>query len=115
MGTMYHHVAVAVVGDYAQAEADAAFEAVKERARELSASDVPWQPDLESLLVGPVHSIANSYSTYAMLPDGSKEGWGTSNLCDELRDYFTQTMGPFAYGEAFVGSWGEGPSKGRTV
>lgn len=43
-----------------------------------------WQP----LIVGPVGSITNDYWTFAFLPDGSKEGWDTSDRGDEYREQF---------------------------
>jgi hypothetical protein len=43
-----------------------------------------WRP----LVVGPVRSITNGYGFYAFLPDGSKEGWDTSDKGDEYREQF---------------------------
>lgn len=37
------------------------------------------------LLVGPVSAVANFTESYVFLPDGSKEGWVTSDLGDALR------------------------------
>ena len=42
----------------------------------------------EQLLVGPTPSLVNGYVTYALLPDGSKEGWSTSDLGDRARQIF---------------------------
>jgi hypothetical protein len=41
-----------------------------------------------SLVIGPVRSITNGYLSYAFLPDGSKEGWDTSDQGDEYRQRF---------------------------
>ena len=43
-----------------------------------------WRP----LIIGPVQSVINGYVSFAFLPDGSKEGWGTSDQGDEYRQRF---------------------------
>jgi hypothetical protein len=40
------------------------------------------------LVIGPVGSVVNGYLSYAFLPDGSKEGWDTSDRGDEYRRQF---------------------------
>jgi hypothetical protein len=40
------------------------------------------------LVIGPVPGLVNGYVSYAFLPDGSKEYWGTSNEADEHRQRF---------------------------
>lgn len=40
------------------------------------------------LVIGPVLSVTNGYYTYALLPDGSKEGWDDSDIGDEVRMAF---------------------------
>ena len=49
----------------------------------------PFRP----LIVGPVQSVTNSYWTTVMLPDGSKEGWDTSDDGDEIRERFIALFG----------------------
>jgi hypothetical protein len=44
--------------------------------------------DLRRLVIGPVETAINSSFAYAFLPDGSKEGWKTSDEADEWRDHF---------------------------
>jgi hypothetical protein len=44
----------------------------------------PFRP----LVVGPVLSVTNGYYTYALLPDGSKEGWDDSDIGDAVREAF---------------------------
>lgn len=39
-------------------------------------------------IIGPVGTMANGGHTYAMLPDGSKEGWETSDEGDAIRERF---------------------------
>ena len=43
-----------------------------------------WRP----LVIGPIATIVNMDSVYAFLPDGSEEGWGTSNDGDQYREEF---------------------------
>jgi hypothetical protein len=43
-----------------------------------------WRP----LVVGPVTSVVNDYLHLVFLPDGSKEGWDTSDQGDEYRQRF---------------------------
>lgn len=44
--------------------------------------------DFRRLVIGPVLTVTNGYYTYALLPDGSKEGWDTSDLGNEIRQRF---------------------------
>lgn len=43
---------------------------------------------LRHLVIGPVSHAANGGVTYVFLPDGSKEGWDTSDAADEWRERF---------------------------
>lgn len=40
------------------------------------------------LVIGPVEAVVNDYWNCAFLPDGSKEGWDTSDQGDEYRERF---------------------------
>ena len=42
--------------------------------------------DLTGLLIGPTPSVTNGYVSWVVVPDGSKEGWETSDAGDALRD-----------------------------
>ncbi len=53
-----------------------------------------WRP----LVVGPIPQVINGDVTYLFLPDGSKEGWGTSDEGDEYRRQF-KAIFSFAYGD----------------
>lgn len=44
--------------------------------------------DWQRLVIGPVPSLVNDYLTFVFLPDGSKEGWDTSDQGDEYRKRF---------------------------
>lgn len=82
MGYMAHHAVLVTVSEYATDDPD-------------------WMPDVEAfrrslpeewrpLVVGPVTSAINGYHCYvAFLPDGSKEGWGTSDDGERYRRQFT--------------------------
>ncbi len=48
--------------------------------------------DFGSLITGPLKEISNANNeTWIMTPDGSKEGWDTSNTADTLRQQFIAT------------------------
>lgn len=51
-----------------------------------------WQ----GLVVGPVDSVANAQLVYAFLPDGSKEGWPSSDRGDEYREQFVNLFNAYA-------------------
>lgn len=44
----------------------------------------PWR----RLVIGPIEAVANFGVFYAFLPDGSKEGWDTSDEGDRYRSQF---------------------------
>lgn len=59
--------------------------------------------------------ITNSYQTIALLPDGSKEGWDTSDRCDALRAAFMERLrednyedgsSPWAFADVSFGELG---------
>lgn len=102
MGTIHHDFVIAVAWRRCDA-AQQAFEKTKEFAESRRDSMYGNPADL---LVGPVEGIANLYETYLMVPDGSKEGWDTSNLCDEVRAFFIEKMKEAGADVAF-GSFGE--------
>lgn len=58
------------------------------------------------LIVGPVKSITNGYCTVVFLPDGSKEGWNTSDEGDEHRERFL---------DLFTWKYGDGSSPFNVV
>lgn len=39
-----------------------------------------------------VKGMINGQSSFFIAPDGSKEGWETSQECDEMREKFTEWM-----------------------
>jgi hypothetical protein len=79
MGYIAHDAVVVTISDYA--------------------TEYSWMPDvaafvqtmpeeLRPLVVGPIHSPINGYSTYFFAPDGSKEGWSASNRGELWRGRF---------------------------
>lgn len=82
MGYIAHDAIIVTVSDYILGrETDPLMPDVDAFRASLPAE---WQ----ALIVGPVTSITNGYLTFAFLPDGSKEGWGTSDRGDEYREQF---------------------------
>jgi hypothetical protein len=76
MGLIRHH-AIIVTGHERPKVDDARIEAFKRFGRIVS---------------GVVESIANGYYTFFVGPDGSKEGWRTSNDYDEKRADFMKWL-----------------------
>lgn len=81
MGYTQHDAVVAVVSDYDKGTL-AAIEAFRAT---LGNDGFNWS----KCLLGPVPGV-NGETTYVWAPDGSKEGWSTSDRGDELRDQFIQ-------------------------
>jgi hypothetical protein len=71
MGTISHNTIVVTDSNHEWLEKAAA------KARELGA-----------IVLGPSEPGTNAYRTLVLCPDGSKEGWGTSNEGDARRDAF---------------------------
>lgn len=46
--------------------------------------------EFRHLVIGPIASVVNDHPSFAFLPDGSKEGWGDSDLGDEFRQQFIE-------------------------
>lgn len=90
MGYMAHDAVIVTISDYVLGRAEPPTMPDVEAFR----ASLPreWQP----LVVGPVRSIMNGYLTYAFLPDGSKEGWETSNDGDKYREQFADLFA-FSY------------------
>jgi hypothetical protein len=77
VGTIAHDAVLATA--YAPTAADRpAIEAFREGLPE----------SFRQLVVGPIEAAVNGYVTYAFLPDGSKEWWGTSDDADTARAAF---------------------------
>lgn len=67
---------------------------------------VAWRdqllPQWRALVVGPVTALVNGYVWFVMLPDGSKEGWNTSDDGDRYRDEFRRLAAGSQYGYGIV-------------
>lgn len=107
MGTIHHHVAVMTTWRGNDENLTAAWESVKQVFRTASGrvDAIMLDIDYTKLLVGPVSGVSNGYATYMMIPDGSKEGWETSDVANSLRDAFVSLLRP--YGDVAVMSFGE--------
>lgn len=76
MGYIAHDAVVAVIPDW-RGETLASIERFRDEMPE----------DYRRFLVGPIVGI-NGYTSYAFLPDGSKEGWEPSDTAERLRAQF---------------------------
>ena len=86
MGYIAHHAAI-ITGDGGHGDEPSEWIGALTRLREEIAHE--GNPALserfDRLLVGPVHSVTNGDVSFAFLPDGSKEGWPTSDTGDRIR------------------------------
>ena len=87
MGRMRHH-AIVVTGwkDEAVAAAHDQAEAL------LYAATDPGSPAASVLLTPIMRALTNGYSSFAILPDGSKEWWDTSNAVEDARAEFLRWL-----------------------
>lgn len=83
MGHMAHDAVIVTVSDYVLTPAPG-----RPAMPDVDAYRASLPADWQALVVGPARSITNGYLTYAFLPDGSKEGWDTSDQGDEYREQF---------------------------
>lgn len=72
-------------------------EAIREKAVHLFANEYKPDPTYErgETIITPIMgSLANNYSSFCIVPDGSKEGWGCSDNADlarsKLADFIDQ-------------------------
>lgn len=64
-----------------------------------------WQ----RLVVGPITTVVNGAKVYAFLPDGSKEGWPTSDEGDRFREEFAALFAGTYADVAIVRFGGDAP------
>ncbi len=88
MGYIAHHAVLVTVSSYVLKDADLMPDVDAFRA------ELPeeWRP----LVVGPIPTVINGDVTFVFAPDGSKEGWGTSDDGDMYRQQFAALFA-FAY------------------
>ena len=86
MGTIQHHTVIATTwyDDY--------FVEVKRWVMHLDGAH-------QKLFIFQTHSLSNGYLTVVLTPDGSKEGWASSDEGDGLRDRFLAKLREFDYGD----------------
>jgi len=83
MGTIVHHALVVTFLDYDNWGKQAREVHAWARNAKLRNED-SGEPD--QLLVSDLFSGLNDSCSFAVLPDGSKEGWRTSENCNQLRE-----------------------------
>lgn len=82
MGYIAHHALIVCISEYAMDP---------ERRHKFGTPDIPayrnsLPPEFQPLLIGPIRAAANGDYIVALLPDGSKEGWDTSDEGDRIRN-----------------------------
>lgn len=87
MGYTRHNVIIVTIAGYVKSLS--ADPGGGDRMPDIEGFRASMPEEWQRLLVGPATSVVNGYETWAFLPDGSKEGWGTSGLGDQLRERFT--------------------------
>lgn len=83
MGYIAHHAIIITISDWAL-DNPHGMKAGPNRA-DIEAFRESLPEPYRNLLVGPFPSAINSYHTMIFLPDGSKEGWDTSDEGDKIR------------------------------
>lgn len=81
------HNAVVVTG-WNEKNVKAAHKKAKELYREAFSTDIPFQKDGSILISDIITGVANDQLSFFIAPDGSKEGWMTSDLSDKVRKEF---------------------------
>lgn len=95
MGVIRHEIVIFDATEYGDraSKTEAAVEALK--------AEMP--EEFRQLVIGPVKTRTNGYIWYAMLPDGSKEFWSTSDEANKWREKFkalaTYGAHHFAFGD----------------
>ena len=113
MGIIQHHTVIATTWNH-------------ERANEFQEWIDSELNDRERQLIVRAVSWVNNYHTFVLVPDGSKEGWKTSDEGDNLRDrmvcklVFYNDKGddggsPWDWVECTFGEWGQEISKGNCL
>ena len=83
MGYMRHHTIIVCSWD-------------QNKLQEVHTEAVTVFGEQVSNIVGP---FINNYAAFFVAPDGSKEGWETSDLGDKRRDSFTEWLNDQAFGD----------------
>lgn len=80
MGYIAHHALIVTISGFTFNDPK------KYRVPDIAAYREGLPEHFRPLLVGPIRSAANDDWVVAFLPDGSKEGWGTSDEGDRIRN-----------------------------
>jgi hypothetical protein len=85
MGYMRHHAIVVTASDYVKNEKQISdIKKIRDKAVEIFGS--------KHKLVSTIIPAINCYGSFFIAPDGSKEGWEDSDLCDKKRDKFLKWL-----------------------
>lgn len=84
MGYTRHNTIIVTANDYVF---DAHWKK-QHAAPDIDAFRAKLPTEWQQLVIGPISSITNGYLTFVFAPDGSKEGWGTSEDGDRYRQEF---------------------------
>lgn len=95
MGYINNHAVVFTVFGYAAEGVQVAIEAWARDVDTIPNPPFNYRPSV--LLRGPVVGLVNDSVSFAFLPDGSKEGWDTSDLGDEARRRLVEVLESFRY------------------
>lgn len=79
MGYMAHHTVIVTADDYVLDE---------QYLPDVDGFRANLPDEWQQLVTGPHQAIVNGYVTWMFLPDGSQEGWDTSDEGDEYRQQF---------------------------
>lgn len=98
MGYMAHHALVVHISGYALDKPGSYFteDSFGVTHESIAAFRESLDEQFRPLLVGPIRAAANGDYVLAFLPDGSKEGWDTSDQGDAIRALLTE-MFAFKY------------------
>lgn len=86
MGYIKHN-AVVVTG-WDKSNVEAAHKKAKELYKDAFSTDIPFQKDGSVLISDIINGVTNDQLSFFIAPDGSKEGWATSDLSDKVRKEF---------------------------
>jgi hypothetical protein len=111
MGYIAHHALV--ITDYQgypdPAEWIGEVERYREQVNDRMNHGNPISDDFAALIVGPVPTAINDDVSFFVVPDGSKEGWGTSDLGERMRSELIEIAEKFHLDYALVRFGGDDP------
>lgn len=82
------HDAIVAIGYWSPSESERSETELQIDELRAEMVDPKFGNDESHLLIGPIQAAVNGYTSYAYLPDGSKEYWDTSDRHNEWRERF---------------------------